>query len=1216
MHQRFPITHRKAQAMRLRSVEINGFKSFSSKVTLQFPTGITAIVGPNGCGKTNVIESIRWVLGEQNARALRGERMEEVIFNGTAQKKPLGMAEVRLNFDDPERTMGLEGEEFTIGRQIFRSGESNYMINRNPCLLKDVQDLFMDTGMGSNAYSMIEQKMVEAILSERAEERRFLFEEAAGIQKYKQRRRFAMRKLEATEGDLQRIEDIVGEVQRSVNSLGRQVSKARRYKKLSGKLRRVAVTLACDELARLGKEEEPLSARLEELRDRIAGLSAREATLAARSEELHANINHRRNEAEQVFSALGELNRKIREAEDEQTVIGEKKIAGRQWIEESGGRLESLRENIDKRTQELEEHSARLEALRREVAVCEEEHAVARRRAVEKREQTEAARSRLAAIQAERESLMQRVAASGSKAEALADAAAYEQNRAASAKERAAELETQLAEAVKKLEDARKLEQGTVENLKAGRAAIDEKAGELDRLRGEIDSLKEKLSAAGVRRDRLSAESELLERLQREMEGFGEGVRELLSGNSSPEGLETVAAEVFTTDSRYECAVEAALGMRLQSIITRDTDAMLQAIGKLRDSGGGVATFISRDLVNGYRGNGLRPAGEVVAFCEEVVSCDPAYEFLRKLLFGGVAIVENLEAAIALQKQNDKPLHLVTLNGETIQDYAVSGGDVSGKQAGTALLTRKRRIEEIEAELATALAEVEQLQSDLDAGQDTCRQAVEERDRLGQQRAELEEELGRLRSESTRLELDAGAVRTEGDSAAGQATQALEKSSQLAAERSDLLEKGKAAQTELASYEQKIEDSRSSVESAEQVRQEDGENLQEVGMRLTERRTRLGELENSYSLLEREHRTASGESERLEQELAGRHELLAQLDAREEELKAQLDESFGRRQGLLKERDAHEQGLSGLQAEIGEIDGTLNSIRREREQANEDRHQRELELERINSRRSSITERVHDNFGLAMDNLPVDFEYFPNEEEAAGQETADAGLVEELQEKVRKLGPVNVLAIEEYDQEKERLDFLTRQRDDLVSARSSLLKLIEEINRTARERFLDTFAKVQNNFQDIFTSLFEGGQAHISLADEDDPLESPIEVIARPRGKKMLGLNLLSGGEKALTALALLFAIYTVKPSPFCILDEADAPLDDANIDRFLTIIRRYARNTQFIIVTHNKRTMEFADCLYGVTMQDAGVSKVVSVSLSQVGEGGRIEQPEHQPVG
>ncbi len=1205
--------------MRLKSVEISGFKSFANKVTLEFPGGITAVVGPNGCGKTNVIEAIRWVLGEQSAKTLRGERMEEVIFNGTAQKKPLGMAEVRLNFDDPEREMGLDSDDFTVGRQIFRSGESNYMINKNPCRLKDVQDLFMDTGMGSNAYSIIEQKMVEAILSDRAEERRFLFEEAAGIQKYKQRRKFALRKLEATDGDLLRIDDIVGEVQRTVNSLGRQVSKARRFKKLSDKHRRVAVTLAREELLRLKDELEPLTSRLAELRDQIAGLSAREGTLAARSEELHDRINHRRSEAEIVFAALAELNRTIREAEDEQTVNAQKNIAGRQWIEESAGRQKRLAENIERRRKELEEHTSRLDDLRQEVALCKEEHAVARRMSEEKREQMEQARGRLAAIQTERESLVQRVTTCTSKAETLADAVAYEQQRAGQNAERAAELEAVLAEAEKKLEAARGEELKAGESLKVGRASIDEKAERLDNLREQIDTLREHLSAASVRRDGLAAEHELLERLQREMEGFGEGVRELLSGDRNPDGLETVAAEVFTTESRFEQAVEAAVGMRLQSIITRDTGAMLEAIGKLRSSGSGVATFISRDLVNSSdTTGGQRLSGEVVAYCEDVVSCDTSYDFLRKLLFGGVAIVENLEAAIALQKKNDRPLHLVTLNGETLQNYAVSGGAVSEKKSGTALLKRKRRIEEIVTELAVAVKEVDQLKRQLGGTQEAYQGAEAEREELRSRRATLEEELGQLRSRSTRLELDAGTVRSERDSAAAQSSQAGEKAGQLTTEREELLEKGKGAQAGLESFSEQIVNSRRQVESTVRAQQEDGENLQDVSVRLTERRTRLAELENSRNLLEREHHTAASESQRLEVEIALRQELLSKLAVREDELKAKLDESFGKRQGLLKAREDHEQELSSLQSEIGEIDGTLNSIRREREQANEDRHILELELERSTSRRTSITERMRDNFGLGMDNLPADFEFFPNEEEAEKEETADASLVEELHDNIQKLGPVNVLAIEEYDQEKERLDFLTQQRDDLVSARSSLLKLIEEINKTASERFLDTFSKVQDNFQEIFTSLFEGGQAHIQLADESDPLESPIEVVARPRGKKMLGLALLSGGEKALTALALLFAIYTVKPSPFCILDEADAPLDDANIDRFLTIIRRYSRNTQFIIVTHNKRTMEFADCLYGVTMQDAGVSKVVSVSLSQVSEEGRIEQnaPAPQTVG
>ncbi len=850
--------------MRLKSIEISGFKSFANKVKLEFPIGITAVVGPNGCGKTNVTEAIRWVLGEQSAKVLRGERMEEVIFNGTAQKKPLGMAEVRLNFEDPEREMGLESEEFTVGRQIFRSGESNYMINKNPCRLKDVQDLFMDTGMGSNAYSMIEQKMVEAILSDRAEERRFLFEEAAGIQKYKQRRRFAMRKLEATEGDLLRIEDIVGEVQRTVNSLGRQVSKARRYKKLSEKHRRVAVTLAREELLRLNGEQEPLAARLSEIRDQISGLSAREGTLAARSEELHDRINHRRSEAEQVFSALGELNRKIREAEDEQTVNAQQKIAGRQWTQENAGRLERLAENIERRREELQGHTSRLDELRREVAVCEEEHSVARRMAGEKREQLDQARSRLAAIQAERERLVQRATTCSSKAEALADAIAYEQRRAGQGAERAAELETRLAEAGKKLEAARREELQAAESLKIGRASIDEKAGQLDDLREEIDRLREYLSAAGTRRDRLAAERELLERLQRDMEGFGEGVRELLSGNRGPDGLETVAAEVFTTEPRFERAVEAAVGMRLQSIITRDTGAMLAAIGKLRSSGGGVATFISRDLAGGGAPDGGQcPKGDVLAFCEDVVSCDSSYDFLRKLLFGAVAIVEDLETAIALQKKSDRPLHLVTLGGETLRNYAVSGGALSGKKSGTALLQRKRRIEEIIAELALAVKEVEELKVRLGNVQEAYQRAEDERDELRRRRAGLEEELGRRRSQSTRLELEAGTVRNERDSAVAQSSQAGEKTLQLTAEREELLEKGKAAQAGLESFSAQLETSSRQLESTVRSQQEDGERLQEVSMRLTERKTRLAELENSRNLLEREHDTAAGERRRL-----------------------------------------------------------------------------------------------------------------------------------------------------------------------------------------------------------------------------------------------------------------------------------------------------------------------------------------------------------------
>jgi len=1201
--------------MNLKSIDISGFKSFANRVKLEFPRGITAIVGPNGCGKTNVIEAIRWVLGEQNIRTLRGERMQEVIFNGTALRKPLGMAEVRLYFEDPEGQMGLDTEEFVIGRQIFRSGESNYHINSNSCRLKDIQDLFMDTGMGSNAYSIIEQRMVEEVLSDKADERRFLFEEAAGIQKYKIRRKYALRKLEATEEDLQRINDIVGEVQRTVNSLQRQVGKARSYKRLSEKLRRVAVTLARDELEKLAVEQKPLAGRLEVLKDELAQAAAAESTQAARSEQLHTRINDRQRAAEELFSRLSVLNRQIRQAEDELTVIREKRTAGREWIAESRNRLGSLKENIEHRKEELAGYCDQVEQLRAEVQACEKEYEKAREEAEQKSRIMDQGREELASVQSRREQLLHRETVCSSKVEALEDAVAYERKRSAQLLEQAArhaEEHKRLKERLSRLEDNLKK---LAEKRKIRAREAEESGVRLEQQRSRVDDLKEKLSRLSIEQESLRGEEELLQRLQKEMEGYGEGVRTLFTENAGREGLEGVAGEIFSTDNKYERAVEAALGMRIQSIVTRDTNAMLKAIGRLKESGTGSATFFSRDLVNENGGNSRKIDGPVLAYCEDVVKCSKEYDFLRKLLFGGVAIVENIRTAIDLQKKSKRPLHVVTLAGETLEQYAVSGG--STEKTGLALLKRRRRMGEITGEIGRISSKIAGLEQELQAAANKIKEFETENRKSLDLLKEVDESLSGFRADYTAVSLECKSVLSRKEAAESQAGEADSKAQQLAAQRDEMTRKAGSASRELARLEQHIESLHEELKIREDAFGEETGALQELSMKLTERRTRLGEVEKSLSLLERECNAVSDEARELDKEIDQRTNMLAGLDEHEKDVRSQLDESFATREKLNDEKERYERTLAELRLEAEEIEKGLRGLREEKEAALEARHQVEIELERISARRSLVVQQIEDNHDVHLSDLDDDFPYFPNEEERAKGEKASQELVEELRERIRRLGPVNVLAIEDYDREKERLDFLKRQQDDLISARESLLRLIEEINKTARERFLTTFAKVQGNFQDIFSSLFEGGQAHVSLTDETDPLESPIEVIARPRGKKMLGLGLLSGGEKALTALALLFAIYSVKPSPFCILDEADAPLDDANIDRFLSIIRSYSRNTQFIIVTHNKRTMEAADCLYGVTMQEAGVSKVVSVQLGQVGDDGQIEyeQAEGQKV-
>ncbi|HUU30125.1 MAG TPA: chromosome segregation protein SMC [archaeon] len=1197
--------------MNLKSIDILGFKSFANRMKLEFPEGITGIVGPNGCGKTNIIEAVRWVLGEQNIRTLRGERMEEVIFNGTAERKPVGMAEVRLSFLDPEHRMGLEVDEFVIGRQVFRSGESNYYINGKVCRLKDIQDLFMDTGMGSNAYSMIEQRMVEAVLSDKAEERRFLFEEAAGIMKYKLRRKYALRKLEATEGDLQRINDIVGEVQRTVGSLSRQVTKARRFQKLREKLRRVAVTLAREELARLENAEESMLSRLTELKSELVRITAQQDTQAASGEEIRTRINDCQRGADELFNRLELVNGAIRRAEDELTVSKEKKAHGKEWIASSTERLENRKIGIVQRQEELKNYAQQVEDLRSGAAESERDYSSAGKTAAEKKSIVEQARAAIVSAQATREELVGRVFSFNSKAETF-------ENSAASQKKRAAELEALGAKFGESLAAVGEELSGLAENLNTRQmerenlaVSLEEQVELLSNARLRYEGLKEQLARARIERDGLIGEKQLLDRLQREMEGFGEGVRSLFLEKQRSDGLEAVAAEVFTAERRFERAVEAALGMRIQSVITRDTGSMLEAIARLKKSGTGSATFISRDMVNGYGIQNKKIEEPVLAYCDEVVVCEKEYEFLRQLLFSGVAIVEDLETAIELQKKTKRPLHLVTLTGETLYQYAVSGGSETDKDSGATLLKRRRRVKEIASGIQDLSSRIEGLEKEISEAWEQVEQLERENRDSQDELSRVEEDLESLRAEKTRLSLERDSLLSRQKTARDEAAEASARCEELAAQRDEVVAAVVEARERLTECESQIARTRALLSAREEEAMASARVLQEVSLRLTEQKARLSELEKSFSLMERECANVTAEAERLALEIEERKAGLVMLDKREKEVRAGLEESFKERRELLARKGKYEEELSELQGTLAVIEESLRDIRKKRETATEARHEIELELERISARRGLVVQQVADNYEIDISALDDDFPFFPSEEERQKGEEADTALVEELQAQIRRLGPVNVLALEEYDREKERLDFLKQQRDDLNDARESLLHLIDEINKTARQRFLGTFAKVQDNFQNIFSSLFEGGQAHVSLVDEDNPLESPIEVSARPRGKKMLGLNLLSGGEKALTALALLFAIYSVKPSPFCILDEVDAPLDDANIDRFLSIIHTFSQNTQFVIVTHNKRTMEAAHCLYGVTMEEPGVSKVVSVRLDQVEEDGEIRYDE-----
>ena len=1209
--------------MKLKSIEIAGFKSFADRVSIKLPMGVTAVVGPNGCGKTNVIESVRWVLGEQNARMLRGERMDEVIFNGSHKRKPLGMAEVKLNFDDPEHSMGFETPNVSIGRQIFRSGESVYTINNNPCKLRDIQELFMDTGLGSHAYSMIEQKMVDAVLSDKNEERRFLFEEAAGITKYKQRRKVALRRLEATDNDLLRIKDIVAEVQRAVNSLSRQVGKARRYKKLSEKLYRVAVTVARAEFEELEKRAVPLREQKDQVNNSLAEAMASEDTVGAEYENLRKELLEKEKAAQEIFRALGEINSKIRDAENGLSSVREKRGADNEWIKAGGERVQSLVATIERRDGDLKEALSQRENLGSTVATEEGEYKAASAAADEQAKILNEWRRKVEELEKSRSELSSRQASLESRAGTMDESSARALVRSGELEKAIEEMRVKAAELGREKSGVESEKNDIQTNLDK----ISNDHQELEKLFEEIQLARrekaDELSSVKNRLDNFRGERRVLERLQKEMEGYQEGVRRLFAADHKKEGLEAVAAEVFATSPQYEKAIEAAMGARLQCVVTSNTGTMLEAIEELREAEAGSAAFVARDLVNGYRPSreGLPENDEVVAWCEDVVECEENYDFLRKLIFSQVAIVPDLSSAITLQKKAHRPLNLVTLDGETISNYTVSGGR---KQSGTesaegTLLRRKRRIEEIDkrsAELdkqSTVLAgEVEKLDHEIGKVKN---ELVEKKSAV----RELEQSLAGLSQRLMRSGLEIENINERIERSQRESLSEKERSEKLLKDKAEMIAGAEESTSRLKELDAALEDSRDQRQKQESVGARATGIKQEVSLRLTADKARLEALDEKIRLMEQEKKNAVGEKEQIESQIEQRRKSLLELDGREKELRTNLEELIEKRSEFYSKRTAHEQETQALKETATEQESRIKQVRSTREAANENRHRLEMELERMTGQRESLINRIKDTYHLDITGLPEDFEFYPNaEDEKDDDGPANAEMVEELKEKINKLGPVNVLAIEEYEEQKERLDFLTAQCDDLNSAKGDLLELISEINKTARERFLDTFNRVQDNFQEIFSRLFEGGQAHIQLADPDDPLESTIEVTARPRGKKPLHLGLLSGGEKALTALSLLFAIYSEKPSPFCILDEVDAPLDDANIDRFISIIHTFSENTQFVMVTHNKRTMECADSLYGITMQEAGVSKVVSVRLDQVGSDGtlNVDKTEQADVG
>ncbi|MDD5200957.1 MAG: chromosome segregation protein SMC [Terrimicrobiaceae bacterium] len=1215
--------------MYLQSLEMVGFKSFAPKTTLHFNEGVTAVVGPNGCGKSNVLDALRWVLGEQSAKALRGGEMSDVIFSGTDSRQPLGMAEVSLTFTNCEAELGVEWNEVRITRRVFRDGKSDYLLNKSPCRLKDIHELFMDTGIGRSAYSVMEQGKIDAILSSRPEDRRAIFEEAAGITKYKAQKKEALRKLEYTDANLLRVSDIIKEVKRQIGSLQRQAGKARRYQALMEDMRTFDTHLS-------HRNYVDLRSDLDGVRAQLAGAEA------ARSGH-EAEIESREAELGALRGQLGELEAQVN--------------ATRDGIQTQRNRIYSAETRIASNTERCEEARTMIERNRLEIAACEEKRReqenqivrtdamisemldllrsgeqqlseanerlrVVREDRVNEERAAQELNSGIGRIEARLSDLRRDVSAAAGKREAGEARLQILKNEEAGAHEALAAAEGRATEAQGRMES-------TAIELESAQAAADEAQSSHDDAQRARQQIEVEWNAANRTLTEQESRLELLRQLAEAGEGFGEGTQAVLRGLDNAElfkpALHGALASFIEVEAKFIPAVEAALGGNLQALVFKDPSVAAAAIQALGAGKLGRAAIVPRDwLASGPQQDSQElPEGALAWAGDCIAITDPVGELARRLL-ARVAVVDGIDAAFDL-KTRHRTLGFVTLDGDFVsREGIVHGGRTGG--ASSSALARKNQIRSLEKELAASQAIVAEFGAKrvaavetFDAAQDALRAMREtmqsaqvahstarnEMTMLERQRAEAVRRLENFSREAASLEQSVGeaaARAAELDSGMGGLEAALMETRQRQGEAAARIEaardRERLATDELNELRVRVATERQQQETLARQRGPLTARVAELSDLLDQRERDIAEYETRISSLEAE---------------------AAEFQLSIENWKLLLETGEQEIAGLVAQR-------GGIQERADAIESELRASRRQLAEIQEARGRCEVRGTQLEMRIEHVCEHVMQRYQLALDEFQPDNDSLvvalrdrekrkategPESPEEAGLvESSPAGedegvpwgrieeLVAELSGKLDGMGPVNLDAIQEYDELEERHAFLEQQNTDLVNSKAELLEVISKINRTTRELFAETFEKIRGNFQEMFTELFGGGKANLILTDESDPLESGIEIIAKPPGKQLQSITLLSGGEKTMTAVALLFSIYMVKPSPFCVLDEMDAPLDESNISRFIKILDRFVGQSQFVVITHNKRTIARADTVFGVTMEEHGVSKIVGVKF------------------
>ncbi|MCI8633274.1 MAG: chromosome segregation protein SMC [Lachnospiraceae bacterium] len=1191
--------------MELKRVEIMGFKSFPEKIQVEFGKGITAIVGPNGSGKSNISDAVRWVLGEQSAKTLRGAKMEDVIFAGTERRKPVNFAQVTLVLDNHDKKMAVDFNEVAISRRVYRSGESEYTINGGRCRLRDVQEMLMDTGIGKDGYSVIGQGQIDQLLSSKPQDRRMIFEEAAGIVKYKSRKEQAEKQLAEEADNLSRVQDILEELTSRLEPLEKQAETAETYLSLKEELKTYEVASFLGEYQELQGQYERVSRLLEELSEQIEGSRKDQQQAKERSEQYAKEADEARKGLTVLYEEHNQLRLQKESNEGDKRVMLQQAEGNEKEIDSLQQRLEDVKQRMSSRIETVKKEEIKLQQLEAQTAKEENEQKAFLELLGKKEEEQQQLTSAYDEVKNRVSSLEQELSMLRAQAERHALVLEQDLSQQEQIDHKGAELSQQMQEQNRQIEDERKKQEEAVQAAARALQEEQELSTQTEQMRQTIREKQKQQESLILQMRELQGRMKWLQDMESDYEGFSGSVKAVMQlKKQDPNRYQTVhgtVADILQVPGEYTLAIEIALGAAIQNIIVQDTKAAKELIEMLRSTKRGRATFLPLDSVTArspiQNESVIKAMKGVCGFAHELVEYAPVYQKIISRQLSNVVVAEDFESASQVSRRYGNAVRVVTLKGDIFNiGGSITGGSTTAKAGG--ILSRKDEIKRLQQQLTAKREEGRVLQAEVSA--------------LSEQRQNMSLKLEKKQNERQAAEQNRmqGEQRLQQLSFILQHMQAqMEETEQsrkeLTISKEQHEKQERQSRKQLTELEESQEQLRQEAETAQHAVEVLSAQIEAEKGELSQKKIALAGLRQQQQFMQRTVDWESQEIENLAQEADA---ILEDSQQRREQVEAahkQIDQIEQQQTQLEKEIEEKAAQMKQLEAQRAEKDRRRDESIKEAEETLRsfsalEKEQVRLENQAARAKKdlNDLQDRIWEEYELTYGAAKALSE--KNGQQDLGSQTAMKKRVSQLKEAIRRLGNVNVDAIEELLALRERCTFLNQQRDDIAQSEASLREVIEQLTQKMEEQFIKGFSAIAKTFNEVFQKLFGGGQGILRLGEGENALEAGIEIIAQPPGKKLQSMMLLSGGERALTAISLLFAIHQLNPAPFCILDEIEAALDDANVGRYADYLKEMCEHTQFIIITHRKGTMEAADTMYGVTMEEKGVSKCISVQFAE----------------